>query len=232
MNDIDSVILAIAGSTVAIIVGYVLNGWRERDFERRKTNYHSKLAAFKEINEAIWGLGCAYVYLRMIFDMAKRPSGNEAPIGEMLTLASLARDLENPLGTKTSECLIERWNSIGTQTRPPGRSDEDEVGDWLAGAGMSLTVLYGRVLNHHFGVLAKASLDASLVAETELVEEAIGDLGSYLTKKLNETFLPLFTGVQEPVNEELLNLKTIQKELDPLFQNLQSAMHDELAETL
>lgn len=232
LSAFDSVILTIGGSAAALILGYVLNGWRERNFERRKTNYHSKLAAFKEINEAIWGLDNAYVYLRMVIDIAEHPAETESTANEVLVYTSIARDLEVPLGTKTCEGVISDWNSISHKVPPAKESDKDEVLDWLVAAGMNLTILYLRALNYHFGKLIKASLDARLVAKTTLVEKAIEDLGKYLSKKLTEFPLAVVEEKQRPIPEEVFDFVKIEAELDPLLEALQSAMHDELATTL
>src|SRR5437867_2282641 len=56
LAEIDIALVTVAGSFVLAVVSYLLNGWSNRSFERRKTNYHAKLAAFQEMNVAIQGL--------------------------------------------------------------------------------------------------------------------------------------------------------------------------------
>lgn len=230
MSNLDAVILTIIGSTIAIILGYILNGWRERDFERRKTNYHSKLTAFMKINEAMWGLGSAYVYLRMMLSIAEEPPEDEAALGETLMLAALSHDLEEPLGTSISHQIIDKLNSIGAI--PNGKPQEDALTSWTLGARGGLIVLYVRVLLHHAGKLAKAGSDALLVAETPSVQEAVGKLLAHLEQKFNEIPLTLINESRTGAGAEPYDLKKITGEMTPLFDNLQSAMQDELSETM
>jgi len=46
----ESVVIAVIGSACLAVLGYVANGWRERSFQRKKTNYEAKLAQFSEIS--------------------------------------------------------------------------------------------------------------------------------------------------------------------------------------
>ncbi len=63
---VEDFIPLIVGSVLVLFLGYVLNGWRQRDFERRRTNYHAKLEHFREINEGAMRLANALAYFRTL----------------------------------------------------------------------------------------------------------------------------------------------------------------------
>jgi hypothetical protein len=44
-----TIALTIVGSVIVALITFMLNGWRERTFERKKTNYGFKLQVFQEI---------------------------------------------------------------------------------------------------------------------------------------------------------------------------------------
>ena len=225
MAEIDVALITLAGSVVLAVVSYLLNGWRERSFERRKTNYHSKLTAFQQINTASQGLSNAYLYLRWLssVDWEKRDIDDSLP--QAMMFVALAREEEAPLGTGVSQSLASEYEKIASETGE--RQKRAAAVRWTEGATQSLGILWVRLLTYHLNRLGKAGADALLVAETSAVQGAIGRLVNHVGTQLKS--------VEETADKrrpKLPDIESLRKDLVPLVWTLQMAMRDELTLTM
>ena len=225
LAEIDVVLVSVAGSLGLAVVGYLLNGWRDRSFERRKTNYHAKLAAFREINVAIQGLSNAYLYLSWVSGVDWDREKRDDKLGIALTLVALAREEEARLGTKVSQSLAEEFEKVAAESDE--RRQRAVADRWLEGTIPSLLFLWLRLLVFNLNSLGKASSDALLVAETPAVQNAIGALVQHVGDQLRS--VEATTNLKKP---KLPDIEAIRKELSPLVWKLQMTMREDLLLTM
>lgn len=225
MADLDAALVTVAASFVLAVVSYLLNGWRERSFERRKTNYHSKLAAFQQINTASQGLSSAYLYLRWLSSVDWEKEDTDTALAQAVMFVALAREEEAPLGSGVSQGLATEFEKIGSKSGE--RRQRAAAEKWMEGATLSLVILWVRLLTYHLNRLAKAGADALLVAETPAVQNAIGKLVEHVSTQLKS--VEEATGRRKP---KLPDIESLRADLTPLLWTLQMAMRNELTLTM
>ena len=180
----DEIVITVVASVSVAVLGYVVNGWRERDFERRRTNYHSKLRTFKDINDAAMRILNLDAAIRLLINGELADAHkNEEHFWQLMLLSSTAREIEAPLGTGVVASISEKFDAISSKwTR---RGQEKATEQWVAGTIGSLILLYSRAMIHELTKLNKAEGDSLIVAETYEVRNAVGAVGRCLNKELN-----------------------------------------------
>ena len=109
------ILLSVIGSAFVITIGYIINGQFQTGLEKRKTSYHSKLEAYRKVNEAVVGIFQGLQGLRYLTSI---PS-EELPSGEAtFSLAwqtGLAREAERPLGTTVTQEMAEDFKETSLE---------------------------------------------------------------------------------------------------------------------
>lgn len=218
----------IVGSVLLLFLGYLLNGWRERDFERRRTNYHAKLEHFREINEGAMRLVNALTYFRTLLRRTweVKPGDFQSALWDMIGFAALARDEETPLGTQVVEKIMRDLKEASLHDDDEGR--ESALRDWLDATLVSLAYLWVRVLVYHITRLNKIGWDVLLVAETPVVVATVNGLIDHMLKELSQI------DEAEPGAGEITvdQIEKFQKRLTPFLEALLNAMRHEIQLTL
>ncbi len=217
----------IVGSVLLLLVGYLLNGWRERSFERKRTNYHAKLEHFRKINDAVMHLSNAAVYFRMLLERDWESGGEDLQaFWDMAWFASLARDEETPLGTQVVEKIVEDLKKASLHDDEDTR--ESAFRDWVDVTRVNLAIVWIRVLAFHFNRLSKVSMDVRLVAESPVVLLTVDNLAARVMEELGAEAED--GAAVNSISPE--RVKEFQKRLSPAILALQDAMRHEIQITL
>ncbi len=217
----------ILGSVALLFVGYLLNGWRERSFERKRTNYHAKLEHFREIDDAVMHLSNVVVYFRMLLERDWESGGEDLQaFWDMAWFASLARDEETPLRTQVVEKIMEDLKKASLHDDEERR--ESAFRDWLEATLPSLAILWVRVLAFHFNRLTKLRMDVRLVAESPVVLLTVDNLAARVMEELGAE--PEAGTTLDSISVE--RIKRFQKRLSPAILALQDSMRREIQITL
>jgi len=233
MAELEVTLMAIIGSIIIAIIGYFANGWRERSFERRKTNYHMKLRAFREINDSSLDLINVYQYLRKLSAKNWEETEFDQALQEILLLSVLAREVEAPVGTKVADKRAKDFEKIGSIFG--SRRREKAAEGWIEGQIPSLFYLYIRVLAFHLNRLGKASADALLVAETPAVQIKIGKIVNHIQEQYDAIESVTSKEIEESDVDRkirLIKIKEFDTVIGQLIINLQFAMRFELNLTM
>jgi len=233
MAELEVTLMAIIGSIIIAIIGYFANGWRERSFERRKTNYHMKLRAFREINDSSLDLINVYQYLRKLSAKNWEETEFDQALQEILLLSVLAREVEAPVGTKVADKRAKAFEKIGSIFG--SRRREKAAEGWIEGQIPSLFYLYIRVLAFHLNRLGKASADALLVAETPAVQIEIGKIVNHIQEQYDAIESVTSKEIEESDVDRkirLIKIKEFDTVIGQLIINLQFAMRFELNLTM
>jgi hypothetical protein len=212
-------------SSLVLAISYFLNGYRQRQLEKRTTNYHTKLSAFQKVNEAAVGLIGGLIGLRNLLSTSWEDSPSEEQIFEVAWLMALAREAERPLGTSIAESLSE-------DLKKATLAEDDEIrkkalGEWAEATYVSLIVLYTRVLAFHIDDLTLQASQADIVSDNDDVESALAGFQERAMEYLG--YLADRTGKGTPTVEELANEIAV---LDKEWRRLKVAMWAELDATL
>ena len=102
-------------SSIILAVGYFLNGHRQRQLEKRTTNYHAKLSASQKVNEAAVGLIGGSIGLRNLLALPWEKTPSEQEIFEVAWQLALAREAERPLSTDIVEILSNEFKEASQE---------------------------------------------------------------------------------------------------------------------
>ncbi len=211
----------IVGSVLLLFLGYLLNGWRERSLERKKTNYKAKLGYFERVNEDLGHLRGVIIAFKIVANTAWEEMELEEATLELAYRAALARDEETSLGSTTMEANLEDLK-IASAVEDKGER-KTALQDWLTKVGMSLIVLYSRLLVHYLNRLNQTGADVYLIAETPAVIRDIQAIQEHAIAELQRADANI---------EELKRIEEIEGRIVPLVDQLRRSMRAEVQQTL
>lgn len=212
--------VTIIGAAFIAILGYFLNGWRERSFERKRTNYHSKLRAFREINQACQDLTAAYAYWREASQWDTEKADLQELVASIVVMSSFSQDLEKNLGTSICKSILDDYPKIRDQT------NTETTREWADDAVATIVLLTARLARHSADLLMRAGDDVFIVSEEKAVQHWITVIRKKMKKDLEDLpEVPMKT-LLTPDFEEFL------REITPCVTNLQDAMRHELNLTM
>ncbi len=211
----------ILGSVLLLLIGYLLNGWRERSLERKKTNYKAKLGYFERVNEDVGHLRAVIISFKIVVNTAWEEMGEEEAPLELAYRIALARDEETSLGSTTMEANLEDLK-IASAVED---KEEKRAGlhHWLDKAKVNLTVLYARLLVHYLNRLNRTGADVYLIAETPAVIRDIQAIQKHAVAEVERTDVNI---------EELKRIEEIEGRILPLVDQLRRSMRAEVQQTL
>ncbi len=164
---VGSIIIA----SFVLAVGYFLNGHRQRQLEKRTTNYHTKLSAFQKVNEAAVGLIGGLIGLRNLLALPWDKAPSDEEIFEVAWQLALAREAERPLSTDIVEILSNEFKEASQVDGNEARSKA--LQEWTEATHVSLIFLYARVLAYHIDSLTLQASQADIVSDNDDVESAL-----------------------------------------------------------
>ena len=211
----------IVGSFLLLFLGYLLNGWRERSLERKKTNYKAKLGYFERVNEDLGHLRGIIISFKIVVNTPWEKMKLEEASLELAYRTALARDEETSLGSRTMEANLEDFKTASSV------EDEGErktaLQNWMAKVGISLIVLYSRLLVHYLNRLNQTGADVYLIAETPAVIRDIQAIQKRAVAEVERTDVNI---------EELKRIEEIEGRILPLVDQLRRSMRAEVQQTL
>ena len=212
--------VTVVGAASIVILGYFLNGWRERSFERKRTNYHSKLRAFREINQACQDLTAAYAYWREASQWDTEKADLQELVASVVVMSSFSQDLEKNLGTSICRNILDDYRKIRDQT------NDEATREWADDAVATIVLLTARLARHSADLLMRAGDDAFIVSEEEAVQHWI----TVIRKKVKGDLQDL---PEVPMKTLLRpDFAKFSREIAPYVTNLQDAMRHELNLTM
>lgn len=211
----------IVGSFLLLFLGYLLNGWRERSLERKKTNYKAKLGYFERVNEDLGHLRAVIISLKIVANTAWEKMKPEEAALELAYRTALARDEETSLGSTTMEANLKDFN-IASSVENEGER-KTALQNWMPKVGMSLIVLYSRLLVHYLNRLNQTGADVYLIAETPAVIRDIQAIQKHAVAEVERTDVNI---------EELKRIEEIEGRILPLVDQLRRSMRAEVQQTL
>ncbi len=219
---------ALAIATVSIIGAYLLNGWSERNLERRKTNYRAKLGHFEDANRILVRLFAVLIYARDILQEDPDSTDSKVLVATIMTHAALARDEETVLDSDVAERILDDLKAVSML-----KEDDQEKGldNWTRANYPGLVVLYLRLVTYHIHRFQSTIWNVQLVAETEQVLNGAASLIEMLLSGLHG----LMEGPEprgDKPQDRLKRVTSLEKDLRDLNIAFQRAMRHELELTL
>ncbi len=215
----------ILGSVLLLLLGYLLNGWRERSFERRKTNYHTKLKLFGRMNVAIVHAIIALSYFRQTVEAGTKGEDDMQLLLKLKDFASWAATEDVERGS----VLIQRLGETYPEFEGEIHGDVPTVpSDRLQQMRTGLMSVWGYLLSSYMNEIKRHSWDVLSVGETSRIQTAVARLQTYLGKESDIQKI-----VQGETEEERMGVfRTTEEELQKINEELQASMRVEMGLTM
>ncbi len=217
-------LIAVVVSAVVVILGYIVNGREQRTLERKRTNYNTKLKAFQELNRATIGLSSTLMVLSS-FQSTRLDAYDNKDLLDLISLITETRGIETPLGSRVTQQMADQYTSASEIQDEAKRTQA--IHEWMADTRMSVLFLLQRALNHYGTSLVLHSADASLVAESDDVETALGTLQGAIDDQV-ATWAKVSHESPPSVDAIIEEFSTLQEK----WNELKRAMRSELSTTL
>ncbi len=218
-------ISGIVGSALLLLLGYLLNGWRERDLERRKTNYNAKLTHFEAANETLTYLSVSQDLFEQILLMDIRNPEIWSLVGKFAAIASSVRQEEQVVGTDVAERILSDFKEA---TLSDAEEREPELRNWLEANYPRLWMTALRLVTYHKNRLRQLGWNIELVSESQEVLQAVRNIVGLVEDRIEkQLFRP---EVHEKKEKSLW--RAVGTELVQANRTFQTAMRDELRKTL
>ena len=173
---IDTALIAVVGSVLLAVVGYLLNGIGERSFEKRKVNYSVKLGMFQELNSVVKRMVMLYWHLAQLESMNVRDNEAIAKLSMMVDVFQrLPLPAEYKMGPKT---LFESSDILN-----PNLPDRSAV----------VTSVCADIISHYVAAMAyfgsrfeDLTWNVELIADTREVKDATSRINIVMIKELTK----------------------------------------------
>jgi hypothetical protein len=212
------------------VAGYGVTAKYQRDFEKRKINYQTKLTAYTRMTDTASGATANLIhfmiYLTDVWSGGDRNALDQAMIRTQILL-SLTREDEKVVGAEAVKMCFDDLEAL--RGKHPDESEEQlkSYSDWIRITMMRLILLRVRLAIFHAQEFAKAFAEADIVTDNDDVEKAAGELFAYFNR------VQLEWGNRAVI--EGVTLETVLKEnaeIDKLHKVLRDKMWADLDETL
>ncbi len=218
-------IAGIFGSAFLLLLGYLLNGWRERDLERRKTNYHAKLTHFEGVNESLLHLFESLQLFEQIHLTDIRDPEIWQLVWKLAGIASSVRQEEQVVGTNVAERILSDFKE---PTMAEAGEQEPQLRNWVEANYPGLWLTGVRLVTHNKNRLKQLAWNIELVSESQEVFQAVGEMVSLVENRIEEQLLrPKMHG-----SEKKTLWRSVATELVEANKRFQTAMRNELRRTL
>ena len=224
MAELETAMIGIFSAVSIAVVGYVLNGWRERSFERRKINYSKKLELFKGVNNTCDKIFMIYDdILTLGFDKMIEPE--KAKASELLYIMDFIPELGIP--EKMNLYLNEIMKFVNKSSTSPS-IDLDAEGAKLFSLKVIPTLM--NALSFHMNALNRSTNDLVLICDTFVVPSYSAKISEYLMGQF-AMMRNQFFGI-EIENPNPPKLSTDSTDLEILIKKFSLAMRFELKATM
>ena len=215
----------VLGSVALLLLGYLLNGWRERSFERRKTNYHTKLKLFGQMNAAIVHVFNTLINLRQTVEAGTKGESDMELLLKLKNFASSAATEDVDIGPLLTQRLEETYPELRGEiqgdvaTIPRERLNLMKTG---------LVFVWAHLLSSYMNEVRRHSWDLLSVAETSRVHTTVTELLKYVRKASDIQRI----AQEGPEGERVGIFRTTEEELQQINKELQDGMRLEMGLTM
>lgn len=181
-----TLVLSIFGSALLATLGYFFNGRQDRTLEKRKTKYHQKLSAFRQMNGTFSRLRDNLLLLRTYTGRSWGEGDSKALDTDamiMLSHLAIAREHAKLIGSEAIQELFEQFNE--TNKVQPDETRIERLREWLGSAFVSLVLFRTRLMVHSGEAFERAFLDADILIDNEEIESAANSLMTSVMEDLS-----------------------------------------------